>query len=81
MSTFTDTLLERDLIPDFLIRSRIRSLLRKRLADERKPTAAQQQQHLMDLVADLRKAPIAIATAEANEQHYEVPTAFFRYVM
>lgn len=73
--------MERDLIPDYLIRSRIRSLLRKRLADERKPTAAQQQQHLMDLVADLRKAPIAIATAEANEQHYEVPTAFFRYVM
>lgn len=81
MSTITDTLLERDLVPDFLIRQRIRSLLRKRLADERKSTVAEQQQHLMEVIASLRNAPIAIATAEANEQHYEVPTAFFRYVM
>lgn len=81
MSTFTNTLLEKDSVPDFLIRSRIRSLLRKRLKDERKESAAAQQQHLMELIDTLRNAPIAIATAEANEQHYEVPTAFFRYVM
>lgn len=81
MSSLTDKLVERAIVPDFLIRNRIRQLLRKRLADEYRSTAAEQQHHLMDVIATLRKSPIAIATAEANEQHYEVPTAFFRYVM
>jgi cyclopropane-fatty-acyl-phospholipid synthase len=31
----------------------------------------------MDLVRRLRESPIAINTAEANEQHYEVPTEFY----
>ena len=31
----------------------------------------------MQMVAELRQAPIAIETAAANEQHYEVPTRFY----
>lgn len=81
MNTIVQRLLESDRIPDRLIRTRIRSLLRQRLQDETRPTAEAQQQHLMEVIAQLKASPIAIATREANEQHYEVPTDFFRYVM
>lgn len=76
-----NTLLERDLIPDQLIRARIRKLLRQRLRDEQRPIAEQQQTHLMEVISQLRNSPIAIETKAANEQHYEVPTEFFRMVM
>ena len=34
----------------------------------------------MKFVEKLRKSPVAVETARANEQHYEVPTNFFRTV-
>lgn len=75
------SLLEKDLLPDFAIRSGIRSLLRQRLKDEDKGNPEAQQEHLMALIEELKKSPIAINTTEANEQHYEVPADFFTYVM
>lgn len=81
MNSIVQRLLEGDKIPDALIRKHIRTLLRKRLQDETLPSAEAQQQHLMEVIARLRASDIAIATREANEQHYEMPTAFFRYVM
>ncbi|MEM8933416.1 MAG: cyclopropane-fatty-acyl-phospholipid synthase family protein, partial [Acidobacteriota bacterium] len=33
------------------------------------------------LIRRLRDSPIALHTAEANDQHYEVPTAFYRLVL
>ncbi len=74
-------LLERDLLPDAVIRFGIRRLLAGRLRDERKGDAEAQQAHLMHLVEQLRGSPVAIATRAANEQHYEVPTAFFEQVL
>ncbi len=73
--------LEQNKLPDFLIRAGIRRLLKQRLADETKPTQEEQQAHLMQIIGELKSAPIAIETGSANEQHYEVPTAFFKYVM
>ena len=35
----------------------------------------------MDLVAELKQSPIAVNTADANEQHYELPTEFFQYCL
>ncbi|HET7203186.1 MAG TPA: cyclopropane-fatty-acyl-phospholipid synthase family protein [Steroidobacteraceae bacterium] len=78
---FALALLERDLLPDALIRIGIRRLLAGRLRDERKANAEAQQAHLMQLVGRLRESPVAVATREANEQHYEVPTAFFEQVL
>ena len=75
------TLLERDLLPDALIRYGIRRLLAERLRDERKADAEAQQAHFMAFVEQLRASPVAIATREANEQHYEVPSAFFQHVL
>lgn len=75
------TLLEKDLLPDFLIRIGIRRLLAQRLRDERKESTQEQQAHLMKLIDQLVSGPIAVNTHDANEQHYEVPTEFFAYVM
>ena len=81
----TDTLamrlLESDRVPDWLIRHRIRDLLAQRLREEDRGNPEAQQEHLMTLVRSLRESPIAIHTAEANEQHYEVPTDFYLRVL
>ena len=74
-------LLEEDRIPDWLIRRRIRELLAARLREEDKGDPETQQTHLMNMVRQLRSSPIAINTAEANQQHYEVPTAFYLQVL
>lgn len=81
MNKFIDNQLEKNRIPDFLIRYKIRQLLEVRLKDETKANQELQQQHLMRIIEELKNSPIAIETGAANEQHYEVPTAFFQYVM
>ena len=70
-----DTLLEKDLLPDWLIRLGIRRLLRQRLREIEHPSARAQ---IAEFAADLRAQPIAINTAESKEQHYEVPTRFYQ---
>lgn len=75
------SLLEGNKVPDFLIRKGIRSLLKERLAQEKKANPEVQQQHLMDLISELKTSPIAVNTTDANEQHYEVPTEFYRYCL
>ena len=72
-----DRVLERDILPDWLLRAGIRRLLRQRLREERRENLEAQLASLQSLVAQLRASPIAIETAAANEQHYEVPTRFF----
>jgi cyclopropane-fatty-acyl-phospholipid synthase len=74
-------LLERELLPDFLVRFGIRRLLAARLKEENRGTAEAQQSHLMKLIARLRQSPIAINTGDANQQHYELPDAFFEHVL
>ena len=73
-----DTLLERNVFPDFLLRLGIRRLLAQRLHEENKGSAEAQLTHLLNLVSELRQSPIAVETAAANEQHYEVPTRFYQ---
>ncbi len=70
MPAFYESWLDRNLLPDWLIRIGIRRLLSGHLKDEahRDPAAWR---------AELRASPLAIHTTDANLQHYEVPTAFF----
>ena len=75
-----NSLLEKNLIPDFLLRIGIRNLLKQRLVEEKANTEAQQK-YLMHLIDELKKSPIAIDTDAANQQHYEVPTQFYRYCL
>lgn len=74
-------LLERDLLPDFLVRFGIRRLLKARLAEEDQGDPEAQQRHLMKLITRLRQSPIAVNTADANLQHYELPCEFFERVL
>lgn len=78
---FYDKLLEKNKVPDSLIRIGIRNLLKQRLKDENKGNTEAQQAHLMQLIDELKASPIAINTQEANEQHYEVPTQFYQYCL
>ncbi|MDA7632499.1 cyclopropane-fatty-acyl-phospholipid synthase family protein [bacterium] len=73
-----DQFLERNLLPDWLIRIGIRRLLRQRLVEERAPSFERQCVKMQSMIGELKEMPIAVQTAIANEQHYEVPTAFFQ---
>ncbi|MFO0695021.1 MAG: cyclopropane-fatty-acyl-phospholipid synthase family protein [Polyangiales bacterium] len=74
-------LLERGLVPDPVIRFAIRQLCRERLRQEDQGSAEKQRERLRTWIETMKSSPIAIATSEANEQHYEVPTEFFRTVL
>ncbi len=74
-------LLEKNLVPDFLIRKGIRDLLKQRIKDETNPDLEVQQQHFMDLLKSFKSSAIAVETKAANEQHYEVPTPFYLHVL
>jgi len=70
-------LCERGLLPDALTRLGIRRLSAQRLRDEGANNLEAADQRFRRLLGELRRSPIAIETAAANEQHYEVPTRFF----
>jgi cyclopropane-fatty-acyl-phospholipid synthase len=75
------TYVEKGWVPDSLIRIGIRRLLRERLREENKGGGEAQTQALQAFVAELKSSPIAVHTREANEQHYELPTDFFRLAL
>jgi cyclopropane-fatty-acyl-phospholipid synthase len=76
-----DALLERDILPDALLRLGIRLIVRGRADVLHAGTAEGRQQRLSAWVEVLRRSPIAIDTRAANEQHYEVPAEFYRLVL
>jgi cyclopropane-fatty-acyl-phospholipid synthase len=76
-----DSLIEQNKLPDFILRIGVRNLLKQRLNDEIAGDAEVQQQRFNELLEELRSSPIAINTADANQQHYEVPTEFYQYCL
>ncbi len=70
-----DTLLEKNLLPDIVVRAGIRRLLAERIRETRATYS------LESYVADLKTRDIAEQTAAANTQHYEVPTEFYQYCL
>jgi len=62
------------LVPEPVLRAGIRAVCALRLRQERR-------RDQRALVAELRAADVAIETAAANAQHYEVPAAFFEHVL
>lgn len=77
----TQRLLDAGLVPDALIRFGIRRLLRDRLRTEERGSPEANQARRQAFVDTLRASPVAIETAAANEQHYEVPAAFYERVL
>jgi len=76
-----NSLLEKNRIPDFLIRAGIRATCEQRLRDEYVDDVEKQHEQFMRFVEQLKESPIAVETKAANEQHYEVPTKFFQLVL
>ena len=72
---------ENGLLPDRLIRFGIRQLDKKRLQDEQHEDGKQLFRAREKFIDEMRQSPIAIKTRKANEQHYEVPAAFFEKVL
>lgn len=75
------TLAERGWIPDRLVRWGIRRLCSQRLQDERSTSPEQRSLRLSRHVERLKTSPIAIDTADANDQHYELPPEFFELIL
>ena len=67
-------ILDRDLVPDWIIRRAIRSRCRRRLKKEKGRRSGA-------FAEELKTLPIALNTADANEQHYELPPEFFVAVL
>lgn len=72
---------ERGIVPDAFARAGIRRLLRSRLAEIAAARPAEAVARAESFVAALRDAPIALLPEKANEQHYELPSAFFGHVL
>ena len=73
--------MERDLLPDWLIRVGIRRLVKSRLDREDIGGPEGQAARLMNFVEQIRRSPVALRPDAANAQHYEVPAEFFRLVL
>ena len=72
---------DRDLVPDPVLRAGIRRLIEQRLRLEDKGDPERTQAHLIQYIEQLKASPIAIHTPEANQQHYEVPAEFLERVL
>lgn len=73
--------LERNLLPDALVRRLTRLLLASRLRSGYKPSAELQLSSLLHFAHSLEEMPIAIKTEDPKSQHYELPTSFFKLVL
>lgn len=78
---FIYKLLESNLVPDPIIRRGIRKMLAQKLQEEQALCRPSEEQKLIQFAEALKSEPIAIATERANEQHYEVPTDFYKLVL
>jgi cyclopropane-fatty-acyl-phospholipid synthase len=76
-----EPLVERDLVPDWILRAAIRRLVAQRLRGEDKGDPEKQQADFMRYVEQLKASPIAVDTLAANQQHYEIPAEFFAAVL
>ena len=70
-------LAERGMLPDALLRLGIRRMCADRLRAERTGGLSAQGERQAQLIDVLRQSPVAIETAAANAQHYELPSGFF----
>lgn len=69
-------LAERGLVGDRAIRAGIRTLLRERLE-----SLVENPRSSMQWMQALESLPLAVDTDAANEQHYEIPAAYFQTIL
>ena len=68
-------------IPDAVMRSLSRYLLQQRYDECHALDVEALTAYKSGFIAQLRSQPVAIDTAKANDQHYEVPAAFYSAVL
>lgn len=76
-----DAVVDRGWLPDVLLRAAIRRIVARRLREQDAGGIDEQSRRFTALLRELEHSPIAMATEEANQQHYEVPAAFFELVL
>lgn len=81
MMSMADTLLKKNVAPDWVTRMGIRRLLAERIEEESQANIEEDMSHKMNMIEGLRSDPIAIRQEKANEQHYELPTDFMIYTL
>jgi len=81
MHDFAFKLAESRWLPDTIARQGIRYLCTQRLREEQVDDIEQAGRRYQALLDQLKESRLALATDKANEQHYELPTAFFQAVL
>jgi cyclopropane-fatty-acyl-phospholipid synthase len=76
-----DSVLVADCLPEAVLRFGVRRLLRWRLSEGTAGGPPAVLARKSALVAELSRGSVAVHAAEANAQHYEVPTDFYRLVL
>lgn len=72
---------EAGLLPDAALRLGIRRLLARRLEREDRGSVEANRRAQRTLLEAMAESPVAVNPRVANEQHYEVPAAFFEKVL
>jgi cyclopropane-fatty-acyl-phospholipid synthase len=73
--------MEMGLLPDWLIRKGIKKLCAQRISHLQDLNMKSRGTYTRAYAEQLRAGPLAIATKEANSQHYEVPAEFFNLAL
>jgi cyclopropane-fatty-acyl-phospholipid synthase len=76
-----DALIDSGLVPDAMLRAGIRRIVASRLREEEAGGVEGQSRRFNALLETLARGPVAIAADAANQQHYDVPPAFFELVL
>ena len=80
-ATRVEALLDRNMVPDPVIRLGIRRRCATRLRQLEERTVEARHEIERAFVQELRGSDVAIHTDKANEQHYELPPEFFENVL
>ena len=79
--TLLDRALGAGLVPGPVLLAAVRRSVRGRLKRERRGGVEAQEQRLEAVVEEMSTGPIAEMVEAANDQHYEVPSEFFRLIL
>ncbi len=74
-------LAERGRVPDAVVRVAMRRIIGRRLKPPTARNPALARRAVEAFVRDMAREPVAVAAEAANQQHYELPPAFFEEVL
>lgn len=76
-----DFLIAKGWMPDFMIRSRLRNRLTKKIHEESKKGVTQGPNRILDFVDELKRAPISTPPDTSDERSAELPSRFFETIL